>query len=499
MPAGKVYLVGAGPGDPGLLTLRARDLLAMADAVLYDALVNPALLQFAQRAEKVYGGKQAGRHSLPQADINALLLDLASRHQHVVRLKGGDPFVFGRGGEECLFLQEHGIAFEVVPGVTSGIAVPAYAGIPVTHRGIARGVTLVTGHVDASGCLTLGPEDVPQRGTIVVYMGLRSLPQVVALLLQCGRSEDTPAALIAHGTHPTQQRLVATLGSIAAEAEEHQLPAPALLVVGEAVSLHAALSWWERRPLAGVRILVTHAPRQHDELAERLRLLGASVLQLPMVDFAMHPVATELPDIAPGDALLLTSANAVAFVFEMLAASGRDLRRLAGVRIVAVGRSAAQALEARYVRADAHVDSHEPAEAVAALRADASDKAPMRVWIPASTYARRALPEALSVAGFSPMPLPAYTQRPPGTSGIAETLREFRPQLVVFTNSAAVRAFVEREVAAEAGDFCTASIGAVTSTALRESGLSVGIEAIEPTVESLVDTIAARWKDIAGT
>jgi len=239
-----VYLVGAGPGDPDLLTLRGKSCLEMADCVVYDALVNPALLSHAPQAEHLYAGKQSGRHSMPQADINGLLLRLVREHARVVRLKGGDPFVFGRGGEEALFLAEHGVPFEIVPGVTAATGVTAYAGIPVTHRGLARGVTLVTGHTDLEGRFVLTPDDLPRRGTVVVYMGLHSLPHMVQVMLESGRSPETPAALVASGTLPQQRVIAGTLSSIHRIATEAALEPPALLIVGEVVDLSSGLRWF---------------------------------------------------------------------------------------------------------------------------------------------------------------------------------------------------------------------------------------------------------------
>jgi uroporphyrin-III C-methyltransferase len=239
---GTVYLVGAGPGAPGLLTLRAKACLELADAVVYDALVNPELLErHAPQAEHVYAGKRSGRHVLPQADIQALLLDLAGRCRHVVRLKGGDPLVFGRGGEEAIFLREHGIPYEIVPGVTAGVGAAAAAGIPITHRGIARGVTFLTGHRDADGALTLDTDDLPRRGTLVFYMGVGSLGALIDLVLASGRASDTPAAIIESGTLPEQCVLTGTVGGMVELAATAAIQPPALLVVGEVVGLRGLL------------------------------------------------------------------------------------------------------------------------------------------------------------------------------------------------------------------------------------------------------------------
>jgi len=491
---GKVYLVGAGPGDPGLLTVRGKACLQAADCVVYDALVNPALLALAPRAELVYAGKQAGRHSLPQGDINALLHTLAGRHAHIVRLKGGDPFVFGRGGEEALALAAAGIPFEVVPGVTSGIAVPAYAGIPVTHRGLARGVTFVTGHTDEQGRFLLEAADLPKRGTVVVYMGVRSLPAMVRVLRESGRGGDTPAALLASGTYATQRVLVSDLEHIVARAQEEGIAAPALLIVGEVISLRDTLSWFEKRPLFGKRILLTHSRRDHDALAEGLAALGAEVMVMPTVAFQALECDDALPGIVDSEWLLLTSANAVTHLFEALRAAGRDFRALAGVRLLTVGRSATQALEARHARPDATLDNHEPERVTAALRAAGAQPGD-RLAILRSDLTRRALAQALRDDGYSVAELSAYRAAPPVAVGTEEALLAFAPQMVVFTNSAAVRNLCatlspERLVELLRGTQ-VASIGTVTSTALQEMGIGVDVEPPEPTIAQLIERIAA--------
>lgn len=498
----KVYLVGAGPGDPGLLTLRGKACLQAADCVVYDALVNPSLLSLAPQAELVFAGKQAGRHSLPQGDINALLLGLTRRHARVVRLKGGDPFVFGRGGEEASFLAAHNISFEVVPGLTSGIAVPAYAGIPVTHRGLARGVTFVTGHTDEQGNFLLTPDDLPRRGTVVVYMGVRSLPAMVRVLRESGRAGNTPAALIASGTYPSQKVVVADLDSIEARAQVEAIAPPALLVVGEVIGLRDTLAWFEHRPLFGARVLLTHSRRDDDALESGLTSLGAEVLLLPAVTFEPLSGGAGPIDFGAADWVLLTSANAVGFLFDALREAGRDLRSLGLARLLTVGRSARHALEARAAVADAVTDSHEPEAVVQALR-DAGAEAGARLMLPRNDLARRALSEVLTRAGFSLNEVAGYTAAAPGASaGADERLRDFAPHVVVFTNSGAVRNFQQifgAEVrAAVLKSARVASIGSVTSMALRDAGHTVHIEPMEPTVPALIDALATGWNAQGG-
>ena len=491
---GKVFLVGAGPGDPGLLTLRGKACIEAANCVVYDALVNPELLQLAPQAEHVYAGKQAGRHSLPQSDINALLLSLSQRHGNVVRLKGGDPFVFGRGGEEALFLAEHGVSFEVVPGVTSGIAAPAYAGIPVTHRGLARGVTLVTGHTDDKGRFLLTADDLPKRGTIVVYMGVRSLRDMVRVLHESGRDGSTPAAMVAWGTYASQRTVVSTLDAIIEDTAQAAIEPPALLVVGDVVTLRDGLNWFEQRPLFGKRILLTHTARGKDELREGLAELGAETLVLPSVSFSPAPTAPAIAPFNQFDWLLLTSANAVAFVFDQLREAGQDLRALGPARIAVVGQATLNALTERHGAADLLVDSHDPHALVAGIAGNGT-KAGASILLPRSDLARSALAPTLAASGYRVEEVTAYQANPAAhPEERAAQVARFAPDVVVFTNSAAVRLFAQSltpELAASLAQSARfASLGPVTSTALRETGFPISIEPAQPTLRALVDVIA---------
>ncbi|HEY7769233.1 uroporphyrinogen-III C-methyltransferase, partial [Longimicrobium sp.] len=282
---GTVYLVGAGPGDPGLLTLRAAELIARADVLVYDALVSPAILERATAPRRIYVGKRGGEHTRTQDEINGILVELARENRCVVRLKGGDPFVFGRGGEEALILAKAGVPFEVVPGVTAGIAAPAYAGIPVTQRGMAASVAFVTGHEDP----TKADTDVDWAhlargvGTVVFYMGVGRMAENFRRLVEAGRAADTPAAAIEWGTYPRQRTVTGTLTTLPAIAREAGIGAPSLIVVGEVASLREQLAWWDRRPLSGKRIVVTRARAQASEFAAALEALGAETVQVPTV------------------------------------------------------------------------------------------------------------------------------------------------------------------------------------------------------------------------
>jgi uroporphyrinogen III methyltransferase/synthase len=328
--SGRVYLVGAGPGDPGLLTARALELIATADVVLYDRLIPAAALAGARTdAELIYVGKEGGGPSMPQAQIEQTLLERARAGSTVVRLKGGDPFVFGRGGEEAEALHAAGISVEVVPGVTAGVAAPAYAGIPVTHRDAASGVAFVTGHEDPAK-----PESALDwhalagfPGTLVVYMGVRQLAAIAERLLAGGRAGDEPAAVIERGTLADQRVVTGTLETIAERAAVDRVRAPAIAVFGPVVALRERLAWFERRPLAGLTVAVTRARAQASELAARLQSLGATVLETPAIRIV--PIDGPAPELEGYDLVCVTSPNGARLLFERLAAAGHDARALA--------------------------------------------------------------------------------------------------------------------------------------------------------------------------
>lgn len=360
MSDGCVYLVGAGPGDPGLLTLKAMRVLETADVVVYDNLVSDAILdRLAARTERVYAGKEAGSHTMDQAAINALLEERGRNGQVVVRLKGGDPFVFGRGGEEAEHLAARGVRFEIVPGVTSAIGAPAYAGIPVTHRGAAASVAIVTGRAGPVGeAADINWDRVVGADTLVVLMGVANHDRLVRTLIECGRRPDTPAAAIRWGTTARQRIVIGTLTTIPARIREARLRPPAVLVVGEVVSLIARMRWAERRPLFGRRVLIP-APYP-DPLTAPLERLGAEVLHVaPMETGApasWAPLDRALQDLASFTTLVFADEDAVTAAFARLAALGLDARALAGRRLVADGGSTALALDRHGVRADVVLD-----------------------------------------------------------------------------------------------------------------------------------------------
>jgi uroporphyrinogen III methyltransferase / synthase len=492
---GTVYLVGAGPGDPGLLTLRAAELMERADVLVYDALVSPAIMERAPHAQRVYVGKRGGEHHRTQEQINAILVDLAGKHRTVVRLKGGDPFVFGRGGEEALVLAQAGIPFEVVPGVTAGIAAPAYAGIPVTQRGMAASVAFVTGHEDP----TKPDTDVDWAhlargvGTVVFYMGVGKMADNFRRLIEHGRAPDTPAAAIEWGTYPRQRTVTGTLETLPAIAKEAGIGAPSLIVVGEVVSLRDPLGWWDRRPLSGRRIVVTRARAQASEFAAALEALGAEVVQFPVIRIAPaadpEPLRRAAAQAGSFDWIVFTSANGVERFWYALSEQKCDARTLGGVRVCAIGPATAAELERRGVVPDLVPDEFVAESAVRALLAAAPVHG-ARILLPRAEVARSVLPDSLRSAGAEVVEVVAYTTEQDGSG--AERVRAMLDRgeidAVTFTASSTVRNFVEL-VGAEIGRAKVASIGPVTSATARELGLPVDVEAAEFTTPGLVQAL----------
>jgi uroporphyrinogen III methyltransferase/synthase len=497
---GRVYLVGAGPGDPGLLTVRAAELIASADAIVYDALVSPMILAGrSEDAEVVYVGKRGGQASATQEEINRIVAELAGRHERVVRLKGGDPFVFGRGGEEALALRAAGIQFEVVPGVTAGIGVPAYAGIPVTHRGITSSVIFVTGHDDP-----MKPESrvawdqlARSRATVVLYMGVRRLRENCQRLMDEGRPADTPAAVIEWGTYPRQRTVVGTLATLAALVEARGISAPAITVVGEVVQLRESLAWYEDRPLFGRRVVVTRARAQASDLATALSRLGAEVIQFPTIRIVEpedpEPLRRAVREAEQYDWIVFTSVNGVQRFWSELRASGRDTRVLGGVSLCAIGAATAAAIELEGARADLVPDEYVAESVVASLSAE-TDLRGSRILLARAETARAVLPEALLEMGAMVDDVVAYRTMPDGAAAqrVARAIESGGVDLITFTASSTVRNFVEL-LGTEIGAATVASIGPVTSATAREFGLPVHVEASEHTIPGLVAAIEAHF------
>ncbi|MBM3127370.1 MAG: uroporphyrinogen-III C-methyltransferase [Chloroflexi bacterium] len=493
----QVFLVGAGPGDPGLITIKGAECLRRADVVVYDRLVAPALLDYAPAsAEKIYVGKASSDHTMPQNEINALLIEQARAGKIVVRLKGGDPFVFGRGGEEALALAEAGIAFEIVPGISSAIAAPAYAGIPVTHRGVAASFTVTSGHLRDDGIQN--SKFVIQNSlaeTQIFLMGIENLQGIVASLLETGRDAATPAALVRWGTTTQQQTIVGNLGNIIARSRD--LKPPAVLIVGEVVNLREKLQWFENRPLFGKRILVTRAREQAGALARQLAELGAEPLEFPTIQ--IQPLA----DYAELDAALaqkydwviFTSVNGVNFVWERLTALGRDARAFAHTRIGAIGPATADELARHGVRAD-----FVPREYVAeAIIEQIGDVAGQRVLLPRADSAREALTQGLRARGASVDDVAAY--RTVTTDANAPRAQEIRARIargeidaIAFTSSSTVRGFMNAELSIDNSQLTIACIGPVTAQTARDLGLRVDIVAAEYTIAGLIAALVEFYQ-----
>ncbi len=531
--SGRVHLVGAGPGDPGLLTARALELIAAADTILYDRLIPTAALDGARAdAELLFVGKEGGGASVPQEQTEELMVTRAQAGRTVVRLKGGDPFVFGRGGEEALALREAGIPFEVVPGVTSGVAAAAYAGIPVTHRGRASAVALVTGHTCAneardttSAKAATGDRGQAETdldwpalaafpGTLVFYMGVRQLPSIAESLIAAGRSADEPVAIVERGTLPGQRTITGTLVTIADVARARDVRAPSVTVVGQVAALAGELSWLEPSPLSGLTVAVTRARAASSRLARRLESLGAHVIQAPVIHTV--PLPGPAPDLAPYDLVCLTSPVGVATLFERLKQGAHpplDARALAGTRVAAIGPGTAEALSARGILADILPERSVAESLVEAL----TDVQPpiRRVLIARASEGRDVLPDALRARGAEVDVLALYetvAESPP-----AHVLREaLTADYITFTSASTVRFFLEATNAADreadgrdascgkaagAGgtsadvglspDTRIVSIGPITSDALREHGLEPHVEAGAHDIEGLVRALLA--------
>ena len=488
--SGFVSLVGAGPGDPGLLTARALERIAAADVILYDRLIPVTALDGARAdAELVYVGKEGRGPQMPQEEIERLLVAHASAGKRVVRLKGGDPFVFGRGGEEALTLRAAGIPFEVVPGVTSGVAAPAYAGIPVTHRERASAVALVTGHEDPDKPESAidWPALAAFPGTLVFYMGVKQLPRIAAQLIAGGRPAEQPAAVIERGTLPGQRTVVATLATIATRAAEAGIRPPSITLVGDVARLREeGARWFEERPLYGRTVAVTRAREQASSLAARLRELGAEVVETPVIRIV--PLDPPVPDPTRYDLVCLTSPNGVRLLFERLAAAGLDARALHGARVAAIGPATARALRAHGVLADVL-----PQRAVAESLVEALGEAPVAcALIARAKVARDVLPDALRARGAEVDVLELYeTVAEPLSAAQLDAVRS--ADYVTFTSASTVAnllSALDGDLAALAGARL-ASIGPVTSDALRAHGLEPSLEAERHDVDGVLTALVA--------
>ncbi len=496
---GTVYLVGAGPGDPGLITVRGRECIARADVIIYDALANAQLLVNARPGAKcIFAGKGRGRHTLIQEEINRLLVEWAGKVDRVVRLKGGDPFVFGRGGEEALLLAQHKIPFEIVPGITAGIAAPAYAGIPVTHRGMAASVTLLAGHsLGNEPGKSLALDDIALNGTLVFYMGVKNLPALLDELRRVGRPAATPAAVIEWGTCGRQRSILASLDTLAARCAEAGVQPPAVVVVGEVARLHETIPWFERRPLFGQRIAVTRARAQAGELVSELRALGADVFEFPTIEILPVDALADFGYIGDYDWVIFTSVNGVEILFDRLNALGLDARDLHGVRLCVVGPGTAEAVRKRFLRIDAMPEKYVAEKLLAEVLRHDPELRGKRILLPRADIARSFLPEALREHGAEVTELIVYrTVAPSSSEARVDALMTFAPDLVTFSSSSTARNFHDLLGAGRVDMLKTraafAAIGPITAHTARELGMPPALEADEYSIPGLVQAIV-EW------
>jgi uroporphyrinogen III methyltransferase/synthase len=522
---GVVYLVGAGPGDPGLMTARSLELIGSADAIYYDRLIPPGALDGARDdAKLVYVGKAPGKPSVPQEEIGERLIGAARAGKSVVRLKGGDPFVFGRGGEEGEALREAGIEFELVPGITAGVAASAYAGIPVTHRDDASAVAFVTGHEDPEKEESALDWEALARfpGTLVFYMGVKRLRDNATALIGAGRDADEPAAAVERGTMEGQRTVVATLGTLANAVERENIGAPALIVVGPVVKRRESLAWLERRPLSGKRVVVTRARAQASGLAQRLRGLGAEVVELPAIriepQIESDEVKRAVEQIGDYALIVLTSPNGVRLLFEAMHAAGLDARALAnpkkqraervgsdaaanagttlessaaasaGTTVAAIGPGTARALARAGIVADIVPERFVAESLVEAL--DEVEVSGKRVLVARAADARDVIPEHLDGRGAEVDVVAIYeTVREKPSAEAVEAAQA--ADYVTFTSSSTVRNLTEALGARFPKDARIVSIGPVTSEAVVDVGLKVDVEAERHDIDGLIAALLA--------
>ncbi len=486
--AAKVYLVGAGPGDPGLITVKGRKILERADSILYDHLASERLLDLAPaHAERVYVGKKRAAHEATQEEITAMLIERARRGQTVVRLKGGDPFIFGRGGEEMEALRAAGIAFEIVPGVTTPLGLAAYSGVPLTHREHTSAVTFVTGHsVEAIDWSKVGASE-----TIVLFMGLVNFPAIARELIKHGRSAETPAMAVRWATRPDQQTITGTLGDLAGLIEQAGMKPPATIVIGEVVALRERFNWFEKLPLFGQRIIVTRDRRQSSMLAEPLEALGAEILFVPLIEIADPAESGSLDhaiqNLASYDWLIFTSVNGVRHFVEALDRSDRDLRNLKA-KLCAIGSSTRAAVEALHLRVDVMPEEYVAESLLEALAGE--DLKGKRILLPRAAVARDLVPVTLRERGAVVDVVEAYrTIIPADAAARAKEALAHKPDWITFTSSSTVTNLLTVMGRETLAGIKVASIGPVTSATAREAGLTVSVEADPHTIEGLVDAI----------
>jgi uroporphyrinogen III methyltransferase/synthase len=501
---GKVYLVGAGPGDPGLLTLKGKACIETADVLVYDYLAATILLSHAREdAERIYVGKKGGHHTLPQEEINRLLVQKAQKGLTVTRLKGGDPFIFGRGGEEIEVLIEAGVPFEVVPGVTSAVAAPAYAGIPLTHRKYTSTLAFVTGHEDPEK----GDSSIDWRalatgiGTLVFFMGVKNLEHIVDQLMHHGKPGDTPIALVRWGTTPRQVTLRGTLHDIVEKVEKAGMKAPAIIVIGQVVSLRETMKWFENRPLMGKRIVVTRSREQASNLLKLLSEAGADCLECPTIRVAPSDDPDALDDaiqkISSYEWLIFTSVNGVSFFFDRLFSLGKDARQLGHIHLAAIGPATAGRLVDFGLSCDIVPESYQAESVIEAFKKQ--DVEGKKILLPRAKEARSILPKELGKMGAIVHEVTAYVTKPSeeNKAVLLSDLKNRQIDCITFTSSSTVKNFKqlipEEDFGNLIGPVTIACIGPITAETAQSIGFQVHVLAESYTIPGLADAIIGYY------
>lgn len=503
-PLGTVYLIGAGPGDPGLLTIKAKECIETADVVVYDYLASPYLLEYAKKdAQIIYVGKKGGDHTLTQDKINQLLVDKARAGLNVARLKGGDPFVFGRGGEEAQELLEDGIAYEVIPGVTSAISAPAYAGIPVTHRDHTSFVSFITGHENPNKKDSRMQWDIFAKSdaTLVFLMGVKNLANIVKNLVENGKDANTPVALVRWGTTTRQQTVTGTLATIVEVVKEAKLKSPAIIVVGHVVSLREELAWFDKKPLFGKRIVITRARAQASNMVATLNKLGAQCIEIPTIKITpaqdTAPMKKSIETLDKYDWLVFTSVNGVKYFFDTLFAMGKDVRALGHLKFACIGPVTKERLADYGIISDILPETYRAESVVDAF--SATQIQGKKVLLPRAKRARTILPEELTKMGATVDEVIAYETELTceGKDALIDLLKDNAIDAVTFTSSSTVSNFMSLLESEDAPTLLKgvtmASIGPITSDTARSLGIKPDIEADPYTIPGLVDALLAYY------
>ena len=503
---GTVFLVGAGPGDPGLLTIKAKECIEKADVLVYDYLANEIFLDYAKPdAELIYVGKKAGSHTKTQDEINSIICEKALAGLTVTRLKGGDPFIFGRGGEEAQELLKAGVSFEIVPGITSAISVPAYAGIPLTHRDHTATVAFITGHEDPSKDQSnISWEKLATGvGTIVFLMGIGNLRNICRELIRNGRSPETPVAIIYRGTHPEQKTVTGNLENIYETAQKENIKPPGIIIVGDVVGLRKELNWFETKPLFGKKIVVTRAREQASDFLAGLRELGANCIEFPTIEIIppddWAPLDKSIEEIGEYSWLLFTSVNGVKYFFNRLYGMGKDARALKDIKVSAIGPKTAEAVKEYGIIPDLVPSEYRAEAVVEAFRGKKTEG--MKILLPRASKAREILPEELKKMGAQIDVVDAYRTIMPNKKAetVIKMLEAGEIDMITFTSSSTVINFMgifgdrADQVKTWLKDVDIASIGPITSETARKLGLNITIEPADYTIEALKDIILKHY------